>query len=151
MSLLRSAVVGLLWAMLIACLLLFPCASGYTALTLGEETAQSLGIDIARISMLTAAGISLGIGAAVSVSGAISFVGLIAPHLVRPWCGGDPGRALLPAALCGALLTGLADVLVRLIPSTSEVRVGVLTAMIGAPWFIWLVVSRRGLFAGSAP
>jgi iron complex transport system permease protein len=137
--------------MIIAVLLLYSCHSGYTALTLGEDTAQSLGVDVTRISMLTAAGISIGIGSAVAVSGAIGFVGLIAPHLVRPWCGGDPGRALLPSALCGALLTALADVLVRLIPSTGEVRIGVLTAMIGAPWFIWLVVTRRGLFGSSNP
>lgn len=137
--------------MLIAGLLLYSCRPGYTALTLGEESAQSLGVNIARISVFTAAGISIGIGAAVAVSGAIGFVGLIAPHLVRPWCAGDPGRALLPSALTGALLTTLADILVRVIPSTSEIRVGVLTAIIGAPWFIWLVVTRRGLFGNSAP
>lgn len=136
--------------LLLAAALLYSCRKGYTALTLGEDVAQSLGIDVTRISAITAAGISIGIGAAVAVSGAIGFVGLIAPHLVRPWCGGDPGRALLPSALCGALLTSLADVLVRLIPSTGEVRVGVLTAIIGAPWFIWLVVTRRGLFGKDA-
>jgi iron complex transport system permease protein len=134
----------------IAAFMLFACHNGYTALTLGEETAQSLGVNVANIAMLTAAGISIGIGAAVAVSGAIGFVGLIAPHIVRPWCNGNPGRALLPAALCGALLTTLADVLVRLIPSTGEVRIGVLTAFIGAPWFICLVVTRKGLFGGGS-
>ena len=137
--------------MLAGAALLWTCRSAYTALTLGEDAAQSLGVDVARVAMLTGTGISLGIGAAVAVSGAIGFVGLVAPHLVRPWCGGDPGRTLLPSMLCGACLTATADVLVRLIPSTNEVRVGVLTALIGAPWFIWLVVTRKGLFGGQAP
>mgnify|MGYP006283840387 CR=1 FL=1 len=127
--------------------LLYSCRNSYTALTLGEEAARSLGIDTGRLGLLTALGISVGIGASVAVSGAIGFVGLIAPHIVRPWCAGDPGRTLVPAALCGALLTTVSDVLVRLIPSTSEIRIGVLTAMIGAPMFIWLVISRRGLIA----
>ena len=78
----------------IAAFMLFACRNGYTALTLGEETAQSLGVNVANAAMLTAAGISVGIGAAVAVSGAIGFVGLIAPHIVRPWCSGNPGRAL---------------------------------------------------------
>ncbi len=137
--------------MLAGGVVLFSCQSAYTALTLGEEAAQSLGVNVARVALLTGAGISLGIGAAVSVSGAIGFVGLVAPHLVRPCCGGDPGRALLPSMLCGASLTATADVLVRLIPSTTEVRVGVLTALIGAPWFIWLVVTRKGLFGSNPP
>lgn len=136
--------------LLVAMFLLMRCRGGYTALTLGEEAAQSLGVNVSRLALLTAAGISIGIGASVAVSGAIGFVGLIAPHLVRPWCGGDPGRTLLPAALCGALITAMADVIVRFIPSTSEVRIGVLTAVLGAPLFIWLVVSRRSLFAGNA-
>lgn len=133
-----------------AVVMLLACRSGYTVLTLGEETARSLGVDVARIALLTAAGISIGIGAAVAVSGAIGFVGLVAPHLVRPWCAGDPGRTLIPSALCGAVLTTSADILVRIIPSTSEVRIGVVTAIIGAPLFIWLVVTRRGLFAGES-
>ncbi len=132
----------------VSALLLLACRRAYTALALGEDAAQSLGVDVARISFLTAAGIAIGVGASVAVSGAIGFVGLIAPHLVRPWCNGDPGRTLLPSALCGALLTGFADILVRLIPSTGEIRIGVVTAMIGAPLFIWLIVSRKGLFGG---
>jgi iron complex transport system permease protein len=134
--------------LLLAMFLIIRCRGGYTALTLGDEAAQSLGVNVSRLALFTAAGISIGVGASVAVSGAIGFVGLIAPHLVRPWCGGDPGRTLLPAALCGALITVMADVIVRFIPSTSEVRIGVLTAVLGAPLFIWLVVSRRSLFAG---
>lgn len=130
--------------------LLFACRRAYTALTLGEDVARSIGVDVARVSLFTAAGIAIGVGASVAVSGAIGFVGLIAPHLVRPWRQGDPGATLLPSALCGAVLTGLADIIVRLIPSTGEIRIGVVTAMIGAPLFIWLILTRKGLFGGGA-
>lgn len=136
--------------LLLAAFLLLSCARAYTALALGEDVAQTLGVDVARTSIITAAGLSVGVGASVAVSGAIGFVGLIAPHLVRYWSAGDAGRTLIPSALCGALLTTMADIFVRLIPSTTEIRIGVITAMIGAPLFIWLIVSRRGLFAGRA-
>lgn len=137
--------------MSVAAGMLLLCRKGYTALTLGEDAARSLGVDVDRLAWLTAAGVAIGIGAAVAVSGAIGFVGLVAPHLVRPWCGGDPGRALVPAALCGALLTTVADIFVRIIPATSEIRVGVLTALFGAPLFIWLVVGRSGVLKRAEP
>lgn len=129
--------------MVLAALILIICRKGYSALTLGEDVAASLGTDIRRTTMLTAAGVSLGVGASVAVAGAIGFVGLIAPHLVRPACGNDPGRILIPAGLCGALIVTLADIAVRVIPATSEIRVGALTALIGAPLFLWLVAGRR--------
>jgi iron complex transport system permease protein len=118
------------------------CAPAYKALTLGEDTAASLGFDVWRISILTAGGISLGVGAATAVAGAIGFVGLMAPHLARPFLRSDPQRILVPSALIGALLTTTADILVRLIPSTSEIRVGALLAAIGAPCFLYLVIFR---------
>ena len=65
----------------------------------------------------------------------------------RPFAGGDPGRALLPSALIGALLLTAADIAVRLIPATSEIRVGVLTAAMGVPLFIWLVVTQRAFYS----
>lgn len=136
--------------LLLSGVMIFACRRAYTAMALGDDVARSLGIDVSRITLLTAAGIAVGVGSSVAVSGAIGFVGLIAPHLVRPWCAGDPGRTLVPSALCGAALTGLADILVRLIPSTGEIRVGVITAIIGAPMFIWLIVTRRGLFGATA-
>ncbi|MDF2116909.1 iron ABC transporter permease [Roseiarcaceae bacterium H3SJ34-1] len=118
------------------------CAPAYKALTLGEDTAASLGFDVWRVSILTAGGISLGVGAATAVAGAIGFVGLMAPHLARPFLRSDPQRILVPSALIGALLTTTADILVRLIPSTSEIRVGALLAVIGAPCFLYLVIFR---------
>lgn len=131
----------------IAILLLAYCGPGYQALTLGEDVAQSLGINVKRISVLTILGISIGVGAGVAVSGAIGFVGLVAPHAVRPFCGGEPRRLMLPAALAGTLLTLCADIAVRLIPSSGELRVGVLTAFIGVPWFIYLVAGNHGFIS----
>lgn len=131
--------------------LLISRAGDYRALTLGEETAASLGVDVARLRLLTVAGVALGVGGAVAVSGAIGFVGLVAPHLARALVGGDPARALAPSALIGALLLGAADVAVRTIPATGEIKVGVLTALIGVPLFLWLILSRRSGFAEQSP
>ncbi len=78
-----------------------------------------------------------------AVAGSIGFIGLVAPHLVRPFVGYDPGRLLVPAALAGAALLLAADIAVRLIPSPNEINVGVLTSLIGAPFFIWLILRRR--------
>ena len=130
--------------------LLLRCAPGYRALTLGEETAASLGVDVARLRRLSVAGVAIGVGAGVAVSGAIGFVGLVAPHLARPLVGADPGRILLPSALIGAALLTAADIGVRLAPSVTEIKVGVVTALIGAPLFLWLILARRAAFPDAA-
>lgn len=122
----------------------------YRVLSLGEEAAQSLGIDVARLRLETIIGVALGVGGAVAVAGTIGFVGLVAPHLVRPLIGADPGRLMLPSALAGACLLTASDVAVRLIPATSDLKVGVLTAIIGVPFFLWLIVRERRALAGSA-
>lgn len=132
---------------IICALLLFPCGRGYQALTLGEDVAWSLGVNVRRLALVTVLGIAMGVGAGVAVCGAIGFVGLVAPHLVRPFCNGEPARLLLPSMLAGAILTTMADIAVRLLPATSEVRVGVLTAFIGVPFFIYLVKNNDG-FSG---
>ncbi len=119
-------------------------ARALDGLALGEDAARSLGFDLDRVRLLIAAGVALGVGAAVAVSGAIGFVGLIAPHLVRPFTDQRPSQSLAPAALAGAALLGLADLLVRLVPTTSELRLGVVTAMIGAPAFIVLLLRPAG-------
>jgi iron complex transport system permease protein len=74
----------------------------------------------------------------------------VAPHLVRPILGGDPGRILVPSALTGAALLTAADIAVRLIPATSEIKIGVLTALLGVPLFLYLIVTRRVMFEGDA-
>jgi len=113
------------------------------ALTLGDAQAESLGIDLARTRFLALAGTALAVGAATSVTGAIGFVGLVAPHLVRPVVGHQPSRILLPSALLGAVLLLAADVATRLIPTANELKLGVLTSLVGTPFFFWLVVRLR--------
>ncbi|MFT4078356.1 FecCD family ABC transporter permease [Rhodomicrobium sp.] len=118
-------------------------------LSLGEEAAQSLGVDVARLRLAVIAGVALGVGGAVAVSGTIGFIGLVAPHLARPLVGHDPARLLLPSAAIGAALLLAADIAVRLIPSTTDIKVGVLTAIIGVPFFLYLIVrDRRALTGG---
>ena len=132
----------------ISAALVLYCGPGYAALTLGEDTARSLGVDVARLRILTVAAVAIGVGAGVAVAGAIGFVGLVAPHFVRSFVAGDPKRVLVPAGLVGAALLTAADVAVRLIPAESEIKVGVLTAALGVPVFLYLVLTQRAFFGG---
>ncbi|MCT7374938.1 FecCD family ABC transporter permease [Chelativorans salis] len=128
-------------------LLIALSARAIDALSLGEEAAASLGIHMARTRFLIVAGVALGVGAATAVAGTIGFVGLVVPHLIRPLTTRMPSRLLLPAGLGGAALLLAADVAVRLVLPAGELNVGVLTALIGAPFFLWLVVrARREVF-----
>lgn len=113
-------------------------------LALGEEVATTLGVSLPALRARILIGSTLAIGASVAVAGAIGFVGLIVPHLVRPLVGHHPGRALWPSALAGACLLTLADLAVRLSPPGPELKLGVLTTLIGAPFFFGLVLRRRG-------
>jgi len=122
--------------------------SAFRALSLGEETAQSLGVDVSRLRLTVIAGVALGVGGAVAVSGTIGFIGLVAPHLVRPLIGHDPARLLIPSALAGAALLLAADIAVRIIPSTTDIKVGVLTSIIGVPFFLYLIVRERRALGG---
>ena len=122
----------------------------FRALTLGEEAAASLGFDLTWIRLRVVAGVAAAVGAGVAVAGTIGFVGLVAPHLMRPFVGYDPGRLMIPAPLSGAALLLAADIVVRLIPSQSEIKVGVVTALIGAPFFIALIMRRRYDLSGAA-
>ena len=125
------------WALLLA------SAPALDALTLGEDTAASLGFDLGRLRVRLVAGAALAVGAAVAVSGAIGFVGLVAPHLLRPWVGNRSGRLLLVSGLGGAILLLIADVAVRLIPVHPELKLGVATALIGAPLLYGLIDRLR--------
>jgi iron complex transport system permease protein len=122
-------------------------APSLRALTLGEEAANAIGLDVARSRILVVLGTGLMTGAAVSVAGAVGFVGIIAPHLVRPLVGHDPARTLLPAALLGGLVLVVADLIARLAPTGQELKLGVVAALIGAPIFIWIAIRRRTLEA----
>ncbi len=113
------------------------------ALSLGEAQAESLGIDLTRLRIAAIAGTALAVGAAVSVTGAIGFIGLVAPHLARPFVGHQPSRILLPATLGGALLLLVADIAARLIHVGPELKLGVFTSLVGTPFFFWLVVRLK--------
>jgi iron complex transport system permease protein len=113
------------------------------ALSLGEVQARSLGVDLNRMRILTLLGVGLAVGAATSVTGSIGFIGLVAPHLVRPFVGHQPSRTLLPSALLGAALLLCADIVTRLLTTQNELRLGVVTSLIGAPFFFWLVLRLR--------
>ncbi len=113
------------------------------ALTLGEAQAESLGVNVRLTRLLALSGTALGVGAATAVAGAISFVGLIAPHLVRPFVGHRPGATLVPAALAGALIVTVADLGVRLIRFGPPLNLGVVISIVGAPFFLWLVLHVR--------
>jgi iron complex transport system permease protein len=122
--------------------------NGFRALTLGEETAQSLGVDVGRLRLAVIVGVALGVGGAVAVTGTIGFIGLVAPHLMRPLIGHDPARLLVPSALTGAALLLAADIAVRIIPSSSDIKVGVLTSIIGVPFFLYLIMRERRALGG---
>jgi iron complex transport system permease protein len=113
------------------------------ALALGDDAARSLGVDVGRLSAWIVAGVALSVGASVAAAGAIGFVGLIVPHILRPWVGHRPSDLLLPSAFGGAALLTAADIAVRLVPSPNELMVGVMTAVIGAPFFFWLIFRNR--------
>jgi iron complex transport system permease protein len=110
-------------------------ARGLLVLTLGEESAALSGLPMARLRMAAVAGAAILTGASVALAGVIGFIGLAAPHLVRRASGEDPERILLPAALMGAVLLSLADVIARIIPSDQELKLGVISALFGAPFF----------------
>jgi iron complex transport system permease protein len=126
--------------MLLGWVLLAGTGRALDALSLGNDVARSLGHDLARTRNQVIAGTALSVGAAVSVSGSIGFVGLMVPHLLRPLVGAEPGRLLLPSALGGAALLALADIVTRLLPPDREVKLGVMTALIGAPFFLMLAL-----------
>ena len=116
---------------------------GLSALSLGEESAMGAGLDLPRQRLLTIVGAGLATGASVALAGAIGFIGIIAPHAVRPLVGHDPARSLVPSALLAALTLVLADILVRLLPTTNELQLGVVAAFVGAPAFVWIATQRR--------
>ena len=116
---------------------------GLDALTLGADAAASMGIDLKRVQFLAVFGTAACVGAATAVAGAIAFVGLVVPHILRPLGGGRPSRLLPASALGGACVQLAADILVRLIAPGRDLKLGVLTAIVGAPFFLWLVWRTR--------
>ena len=122
-------------AVLVSAVLAGVAAPGLRMLSLGEETARTSGLPMARLRLLALLAAALATGAAVAVAGVIGFVGLAAPHLVRSAVRGDPGRLLAPSALAGGLMLVVADILARMTPTDQELKLGVFTALVGAPLF----------------
>jgi iron complex transport system permease protein len=128
------------WAMLAA------SARSLDALSLGEEAAASLGVDLKRTRALVVTGTAISVGAGTAVIGGIGFIGLVVPHLLRPLVGHTPSRLLFASALGGGVLLVAADILIRLLSSGVELKLGVVTAIIGAPFFLWLILKARTEF-----
>jgi iron complex transport system permease protein len=124
-------------------LLLLRLKTPLDRLTLGEEVAQSLGHDVRRMRLEIVCLTAFGVGACVAICGAIGFIGLVAPIFGRRLSGGHPGRAILPAALIGATLLLAADLVARTAPLGRTLPIGVVTALLGAPFFLWLVAHMR--------
>jgi len=133
--------------MLVGIGLLLTVGRALDALTLGEDAAAGLGTDLARTRLMVIAGTALAVGAATAVTGIIGFVGLIVPHALRPFAQHRPSLLLPASMLGGAIMLLVADVALRLMQPWAELRIGVLTALIGAPFFVWLVIRTRAELA----
>jgi iron complex transport system permease protein len=129
----------------LGCALLLRLGRGLDALSLGEETAATMGVPIAATLRRAVLGVALAVGAGAAVAGGIGFIGLIVPNLLRPMVGERPGALLWPSTIAGALLLLVADMTARAaglwLPLAAEPRLGVLTALLGAPFLV--VAARR--------
>ncbi len=129
--------------MFVGWLMLAQVGRALDALTLGEEAAASLGFKLGTVQALVVLGTAASVGAATAVAGAIGFVGLVVPHILRPLVGSHPSRLLAASALGGAAVVLAADIAVRLIAPERDIKLGVLTALVGAPFFLWLIFKTR--------
>ncbi|MHA6643818.1 FecCD family ABC transporter permease [Mesorhizobium sp. A623] len=129
--------------MLVGWVMLASLGRSLDALTLGGDAAASMGVDMRRVQFLAVFGTAACVGAATAVAGVIGFVGLVVPHMLRPLVGSRPSRLLPASALGGACVLLAADTLVRVIAPERDLKLGVLTAIVGAPFFLWLVYRTR--------
>lgn len=129
--------------LLAGALLVWPIARGLEALTLGEDAAASMGVRLGRLRLLLVAAVALLVGASTAVAGAIGFIGLVVPHVLRRAVGGSPSRLLPASALGGAAMLLAADIAVRLVMPDRDLKLGVLTALVGAPFFLHLILRTR--------
>ncbi|UWR66115.1 iron ABC transporter permease [Phaeobacter inhibens] len=131
---------------LIGAAVLLTLARGLDALTLGEDAAQTMGMNLNRLRLLLVVGTAAIVGGATAVAGAIGFIGLVVPHILRPLVGSQPLRLLWASALGGAIMLQLADIAVRIILPSRDLKLGVVTALVGAPLFLHLIYkTRKGL------
>lgn len=128
---------------LLGWVLLARLGRGLDALTLGEDAAAAMGIRLTRLRLMLVIGTACVIGASTAVAGAIGFVGLVVPHILRPLVGAQPSRLLWASALGGAVMVLAADLAVRLVLPDRDLKLGVLTALVGAPLFLHLIFKLR--------
>ncbi len=118
-------------------------ATRLNLLQLGDEEAHYLGVNVRALQRLLLLCSAVLVAAAVAISGVIGFIGLVVPHLMRMWLGADH-RGLIPSSLlAGAILLLIADTLARTVAAPAEMPVGLLTSLLGAPWFLWLIFRRE--------
>lgn len=129
--------------MLACAAILWSCRRFLDALSLGDDTATTLGFNVPLMRALVVGGVASGVGAAVSISGNIGFVGLVVPHMLRPFVGHQPGRLLLASAFAGAAMLLAADIVVKLVASSAELKLGVVTSLVGGPFFLYLIYRLR--------
>lgn len=125
-------------------LVIWRMANALNVLQLGDEEAHYLGVDVAVVQRILLLCSALLVAAAVAVSGVIGFVGLVVPHLMRMWLGADHRAAIPGSVLAGASLLLVADTAARTLVAPAEMPVGLLTSLLGAPWFLWLIFRRGG-------
>ncbi|MBF0622634.1 MAG: iron ABC transporter permease [Magnetococcales bacterium] len=130
-------------SLIVGTLLIWQQRQLLAGLSLGDKVAESLGLSVSRGSRLTVLGAAILVGSSVSVAGNIGFVGLLVPHIMRPLVGHRPDRLLFPSALAGSILVCVADICIRLLPPGRELKLGVLTSLLGAPLFVWLLWKER--------
>lgn len=133
---------------LVGLALLLTIRRSLSVLSLGEEAAQGLGVNLKRTRLVSILGAGIASGASVALAGAIGFVGIAAPHIIRPLVGYDPGRTVIPSAMAGAALVLAADLIVRTLPTPVELQLGVIIAILGAPLFIWIALREGNIRNG---
>ena len=127
----------------VGAVILLRLGRGLDALTLGEDAAQTMGVNLRRLRLMLVFGTASVVGGATAVAGAIGFIGLVVPHILRPFVQGQPSRLLWVSALGGAVMLQLADIAVRVILPTRDLKLGVVTALVGAPLFLRLIYKTR--------
>ncbi len=130
-------------ALLIGSILILRQRPLLAGLSLGEDVARSMGLSVTYGSRIIVLGCSVLVGSSVAVAGNIGFVGLLVPHILRPFFGHRPDRLLIPSALAGAILVTVADIMIRLLPPGRELKLGVLTSLLGVPLFVFLLLRER--------
>ena len=128
--------------LILGAVLILSSGRDLSAFTLGEEAASGIGVSLTTVRMKIVFGTGFCTGAAVAIAGAVGFVGIVAPHLVRPHVDHEPSATLLPSALLGGVILVAADIFIRVAPTTTELKLGVVAALLGAPIFFWLAAQR---------